>query len=55
MMKRYGIDEKARKVANILPLTEDENLQEDLHDLAVIAERSAEPAVSPDELKKQLE
>jgi PHD/YefM family antitoxin component YafN of YafNO toxin-antitoxin module len=38
-VERYVIDEKGQKVAVILPLTEYKNLQEDLHDLAVAAER----------------
>ena len=53
-MERYVIDEKGHKVAVILPLTEYEKLQEDLHDLAVIAERGDEPVISLNELKKRL-
>jgi len=38
----------------ILPVKEYEALLEDIHDLAVIAERKGEPSISFDELKKKL-
>jgi PHD/YefM family antitoxin component YafN of YafNO toxin-antitoxin module len=53
-VERYVIDEKGQKVTVILPLTEYKKLQEDLHDLAVAAERREETAISLDELKKRL-
>jgi hypothetical protein len=46
-VERYVIDEKGQKVAVILPLTEYKNLQEDLHDLAVAAEREGPADVHP--------
>lgn len=51
---RYLIDESGHKTAVVIPVEEYEELMEDLHDLAVIAERRDEPAVSLDELKKRL-
>lgn len=51
---QYLIDESGKKTAVILPLDEYEALLEDIHDLAVIAERKDEPAISFDELKKRL-
>jgi PHD/YefM family antitoxin component YafN of YafNO toxin-antitoxin module len=53
-VERYVVDEKGHKVAVILPLTEYEKLQEDLHDLAVAAERRDESTISFAELKKRL-
>ena len=51
---QYLIDENGHKTAVLIPVEEYEELMEDLHDLAVIAERRDEPAVSFDELKKRL-
>jgi len=51
---QYLIDERGHKTAVVIPVEEYEELMEDIHDLAVIAERRDEPAVSFDELKKRL-
>ena len=51
---QYIIDESGQKTAVVIPLEEYEELLEDLHDLAIIAERRDEPTVSFDELKKRL-
>jgi len=48
------IDKSGKKTAVLLPVEEYEELIEDLHDLAVIAERKDEPTMSFDELKKRL-
>ncbi len=53
-MKQYLLDEKGNKTAVLIPIEDYEELLEDIHDLALIAERRAEPAVSFDELKKRL-
>ncbi|HQA81574.1 MAG TPA: type II toxin-antitoxin system Phd/YefM family antitoxin [Methanoregulaceae archaeon] len=53
-VERYVTDEKGQRVAVILPLEEYEKLQEDLHDLAVVAERRDEKSISLEELKKRL-
>jgi len=54
MDRRYIVDSRGQKMAVILPIEEYEELLEDLHDLAVIAERRDEPTVPFEELKKQL-
>lgn len=51
---KYLTDEKGKKTAVVIPLAEYEELLEDLHDLAVIAERKDEPAIPFQELKKRL-
>jgi len=51
---QYIVDEKGKRTSVIIPLNEYEELLEDLHDLAVIAERRDEPTVSFEKLKKKL-
>jgi hypothetical protein len=51
---QYVVDEKGDRTAIIVPIGEYEELIEDLHDLAIIAERREEPTVSFDELRKKL-
>ena len=52
--EQYIVDEKGQRTAVILPIEEYEELLEDLHDLAVIAERRDEPTINFEELKKRL-
>ena len=52
---QYLVNEKGKKTAVVLPIKEYEALQEDLHDLAIIAERKDEPTISFDELKQRLQ
>ncbi len=52
--EQYVIDEKGRKKAVIIPIEEYEELLEDLHDLAVIAERRDEPTIDFEGVKKRL-
>jgi len=52
--EQYVVDEKGRKTAVIIPVEEYEELLEDIHDLAIIAERRDEPTMSFEELKKKL-
>ncbi len=52
--EKYIIDEKGKKTAAILPIKKYEELMEDLHDLAVIAERRDEPAITFVKLKERL-
>jgi len=52
--KQFLVDASGKKTAVVLPLEEYEELLEDLHDLAVIAERKDEPTISFGELKKRL-
>jgi PHD/YefM family antitoxin component YafN of YafNO toxin-antitoxin module len=51
---QYIVDEKGQKVAIILPLEEYEKIQEDLHDLAIAAERRDEKTIPFGEVKKRL-
>ena len=51
---RYIVDESGRKTAVVIPVEEYEELLEDLHDLAIIAERKNEATTNFDELKKRL-
>ena len=52
---QYLVDESGQKTAVVLPVDEYEELLEDIHDLAAIAERKDEPTSNFDELKKRLE
>jgi PHD/YefM family antitoxin component YafN of YafNO toxin-antitoxin module len=54
LQEQFVIDEKGEKTGVILPIEEYEELLENLHDLAIIAERRDEPIVSFEELKKRL-
>ncbi len=51
---KYLIDESDQKTAVVLTVEDYEGLLEDIHDLAVIAERKDEPTINFDELKKRL-
>ena len=51
--EHYIVDEHGNRVAVILPLQEYEQLQEDLHDLAVVAERREEPTIEFSEFRKR--
>ncbi len=51
---QYVVDEKGDRTAVIVLIGEYEELIEDLHDLAIVAERREEPTISIDELKKKL-
>jgi len=51
---RFIVDAKGNRVSVVLPVGEYQELLEDLHDLAVVAERRHEPAVSHAALKKRL-
>ena len=51
---RFLVDEKGRKQSVLLPISEYRELLEDLADLAVIAERTDEPAVALDDVRHRL-
>jgi hypothetical protein len=51
---QYITSSTGRKKAIILPINEYQRLLEDLHDLAVVAERHEEFPISLDEMKKRL-
>ena len=52
--EQYVTDAKGRRSAVILPIRRYERLLEDLHDLAVVAERRHEAPVSLEEMKRRL-
>lgn len=50
----YLVNEEGQKIAVVIPVEEYEELLEDLHDLAIIAERRCEPTVPFEELRNRL-
>lgn len=52
--EQYVVDGKGQKTGVIVPIEEYEELLEDLHDLAVVAERRGEPTITFEELKERL-
>lgn len=54
MNTQFIVDESGSKTAVILSVEDYEELLEDIHDLAIIAERKDEPVISLAELKKRL-
>ena len=52
---QFIVDAKGKKTSVILSLRQYQKLLEDLHDLAVIAERRTETPISFDEMKRRLE
>ena len=51
---QYVVDSKGRKKAVIVAAKRYEQIMEDLHDLAVVAERRTEGTISLDEMKRRL-
>ena len=51
---QYVTNQAGEQTAVILPIDEFEELLEDLHDLAILAERRDEPSVSHEELLAEL-
>ena len=51
---RYIVDAKGRRTAVILSIHDYNRLIEDLHDLAGVAERGDERAISFEEMKRQI-
>ena len=54
MNTQFIVDEAGNKISIILPLEDYDELLQDIHDLAIIAERKDEPVISLDELKRKL-
>ena len=54
LQEQYIIDTEGNKTAVILSLQRYEQLLEDLHDLAVVAERREEKPISLEEMKRRL-
>jgi PHD/YefM family antitoxin component YafN of YafNO toxin-antitoxin module len=53
--EQYVVDPNGKKTAVILSLKRYRELMEDLHDLAVVAERRDEQPIGFDEMKRRLE
>ncbi len=54
VQEQYVIDTKGKKLSVILSLERYERLMEDLHDLAIVAERRDEQPISFEEMKRRL-
>jgi len=54
LRERYVVDETGKKTEVILPIEVYEKLLEDLHDLAIVAERRDEKPISAEEMKRRL-
>ena len=54
VQEKFLIDSKGKKTGVVLSLRRYRKLIEDLHDLAVVAERRSEPAISFDEMRRRL-
>jgi hypothetical protein len=54
MQTQFIVDESGVKKSVIIPIDEYEEIIEDIHDLAIIAERKDESTISLEELKNRL-
>jgi len=54
MREQYVVNAKGKRVGVILSLRRYQRLLEDLHDLAVVAERRDEEPISLEEMKRRL-
>ena len=52
--EQYVVDSEGRRTGVLLSLEQYERLREDLHDLAMVAERRDEESISLEELKRRL-
>ena len=52
--EQYIVDPNGKKTAVILPLKRYRELMEDLHDLAMVADRRKERSISLDEMRRRL-
>jgi PHD/YefM family antitoxin component YafN of YafNO toxin-antitoxin module len=52
--EQFVVDAKGKKTGVILPLKRYQKLMEDLHDLAVVAERRSEEPITLEEMKRRL-
>jgi PHD/YefM family antitoxin component YafN of YafNO toxin-antitoxin module len=52
--QQFVVDQDGKRQAVIVPLKQYERLMEDLHDLAVVAERRDEEPVSLNDMKRRL-
>jgi hypothetical protein len=54
VQEQFVIDAKGKTTGVIIPLKRYRKLMEDLHDLAVVAERRTEEPISLEEMKRRL-
>jgi len=54
VQEQFVVDAKGKKTGVILSLKRYQRLMEDLHDLAVVAERRSEEPIPLDEIKRRL-
>lgn len=54
VQERFVVDARGKKTGVILSLKRYEKLREDLHDLAVVAERRSEKPISLEDMKRRL-
>ena len=54
VQEQFVVDAKGKKTGVILSVKRYQRLMDDLHDLAVVAERRAEQPISLDEMKRRL-
>ena len=54
LQEQFVVDAKGKKTGVILSLKRYQRLMEDLHDLAVVAERRFEEPIPLDEMKRRL-
>jgi len=52
--QQFLVDEGGKRTAIVLPVAKYRKLLEDLHDLAIVAERRAEDTISLNEMKRRL-
>lgn len=54
IQEQFVVDARGKKTGVILSLKQYEKLMEDLHDLAIVAERRSEKPVSLEDMKRRL-
>jgi hypothetical protein len=54
LQEQFVVDGKGKRTSVILSLKRYQRLMEDLHDLAVVAERRSEKPIPLDEMKRRL-
>ncbi len=52
--EKFLVDGEGKKTDVVLPIKDYERMLEDIHDLAVVAERRNESTINLDELKRKL-
>jgi hypothetical protein len=53
--EQYVVDSKGKRIGVILPFEQYQQMREDLHDLAAVAERREESTISLEDMKQRLE